>query len=90
MLIPHPLPPVFVMNIKTKELDRSNLASISKQRTYKSFVLILLYALRKEAKTDPSSPQFVRDAKFAFEADRPSLRFRVALVVYVSQLNFGT
>jgi hypothetical protein len=34
------------INIKTKELGRSILASISKQRTYKSFVLIFLRALR--------------------------------------------
>jgi hypothetical protein len=33
------------ISIKTKELGRLILASISKQRTYKSLVLILLRAL---------------------------------------------
>jgi hypothetical protein len=45
ILIPHPLPPVVSINIKTKELGGIIVASISKQGTYKSFVLIFLYAL---------------------------------------------
>ena len=49
ILIPHPLPPIFDINVKTKELGRSILASVSKQRTYKSLVLILIHALLKRA-----------------------------------------
>jgi hypothetical protein len=46
-LIPYPLPPVLSISVKTKELGRSVLASVSKQRTYKSLVLILIHALLK-------------------------------------------
>jgi hypothetical protein len=37
--------PVLRISIKTKGLGRGILASISKQGTYKSFVLILMHAL---------------------------------------------
>jgi hypothetical protein len=42
ILMGYPLPPVLSISIKTKGLGRSILASISKQGTYKSFVLILM------------------------------------------------
>jgi hypothetical protein len=104
MLIPHPLPPVLSISVKTKGLGRSISASISKQRTYKSFVLIFLRALPKtvflELGRDGDS-QFGKQQlphplesfgtrESRFEAGRPSLRFRVARWVYVSQVNYGT
>jgi hypothetical protein len=38
----------------------------------------------------PHPPESFGTRKSRFEADRPSLRLRVARVVYVSQVNFGT
>ena len=75
-----------VMNIKTKDLARMGGSS-----RCKSFVLILIRTSKKTVVLEsgregdssfkqqiPHPPKFVRSAKVAFEADRPSLRLRVA------------
>jgi hypothetical protein len=87
-----PPPPCFCHEYQNKGVKSAVFGINIKTKAYKSFVLILIYALLKAMDIRASrwdGRLLCAHARCA-KTDRPSLRFRVARVVRVSQLNNST